>query len=219
MADLLLAYTLPTFVYVLFILSHSLFASVGFKKSLFDLSPRLKPFYRLLFNLLSVIIIIIWLLTLPEDQHLYRITGVLFYLMIFIQLTAGFFFIKALFTNSGSVLLGLSQILNYLRHGKLPRFLDEPEAGKLNRKGLYKYMRHPTYTFAAFFLIASPLMTINLLYLIFMILLYFGIGTVFEERNLIHRFGDEYRNYQNEVPRFIPDIFDIFRDKISDKSV
>ncbi len=216
MTELMADYFVPTLVYLFFVISHSLFASADFKKKLFDVLPRFKPFYRLLYNLISVLIVLIWLLTLPEDKTLYQITGVLFYLMIFIQLIAVICFIKALFSNSGSVLIGIFQLLRYLRYGIKPQYLDEPKAGKLNRSGFYRYMRHPTYTFAAIFLIASPVMTANLIYLILMILLYFGIGTIFEERNLVKRFGDDYRRYQKEVPRFVPNFFDIFRDKKSD---
>ena len=37
-----------------------------------------------------------------------------------------------------------------------------------------------------------------------MVVLYFYVGTFFEERRMVETFGEEYRNYQKRVPRFLP---------------
>jgi protein-S-isoprenylcysteine O-methyltransferase Ste14 len=37
-----------------------------------------------------------------------------------------------------------------------------------------------------------------------MVMLYFYVGTFFEERRMVHMFGEEYRNYQRRIPRFLP---------------
>ncbi len=102
------------------------------------------------------------------------------------------------------VFLGIRQVLMNVREGKLPNYLDEPQRGKLVTTGLYKYMRHPMYTFGMLVLICSPIMTANLLYSILIFALYFWIGSYFEEKNLIKRFGQDYIEYQKKVPRFIP---------------
>jgi protein-S-isoprenylcysteine O-methyltransferase Ste14 len=34
--------------------------------------------------------------------------------------------------------------------------------------------------------------------------IYLYVGSIFEERRLIAEFGDDYRKYQQQVPRFIP---------------
>lgn len=92
-------------------------------------------------------------------------------------------------------------------YNSTPDYLDEPEKGELVRTGFYKYMRHPMYTFAIFMLVFSPIMTANLLYSLLIFGIYFWVGSLFEEKNLIKRFGDEYRIYQREVPKFIPRFF------------
>ena len=215
MAGQFFSYLVPTIIYLVFTVTHSLFASARFKKKLFSNTPGLKPYYRLLYNLLALLLLLIWILSLPDDQILYRVENGFLYLMVSIQIAAGISFLQALLTHNGSVFLGLKQLMDHLRHNRKPGYLDEPQRGKLVKKGFYKYMRHPTYTFAMIFLVASPVMTANLAYLILMIGIYFGIGTVYEERNLKKRFGNEYLKYQKEVPKFIPDFFDIFRSKSS----
>lgn len=36
--------------------------------------------------------------------------------------------------------------------------------------------------------------------------LYFWIGSIYEERNLVKDYGKAYEKYRQEVPRFIPKI-------------
>ena len=215
MPGLILTYLIPTIIYLVFTVTHSLFASARFKEKLFSIAPALKPYYRLFYNLFAFFLLLIWISSLPDDQTFYRIEGFFFYLMISVQIFSGVCFLHALLTQNGSVFLGLKQLANHLCHNIKPGYLDEPRRGQLVKKGFYRYMRHPTYTFAMIFLLASPVMTANLTYLILMIGIYFGIGSVYEERNLEKRFGEKYQTYQQEVPRFIPDIFDIFRSKSS----
>jgi len=47
-------------------------------------------------------------------------------------------------------------------------------------------------------------MTINRLALFGALSVYLYVGTFFEERRLVHEFGDAYREYQRQVPRLIP---------------
>ncbi len=204
-------YLLPTLIFLLFCIVHSLTASVWFKKSVFDKAPSLNPFYRLIYNFISVLFLIAWFFALPADVALYQASGIFLVLMGLIQLTAIWFFLKSLFQQSGMIFLGIRQAMDKIRHSKEPGYLDEPVRGELITEGLFKYMRHPMYTFGMLVLISSPIMTANLLYTIIIFGLYFWIGSIFEEKNLIKRFGDDYRKYQEKVPRFIP------RFKTSDK--
>lgn len=110
----------------------------------------------------------------------------------------------------GSVFMGITQLRHYCNHGEAPDYMDEPKRGSLNRSGFYRYMRHPLYTFSMIILLASPVMTYNLAYITISAGIYFYIGSFFEERGLVKRFGENYLAYQKEVPRFIPNLFHIF---------
>jgi methanethiol S-methyltransferase len=204
MPDFFSDYVVPTAIFLAFALMHSITASHAFKAKLFELSPKFKVWYRALYNLISILLIVFWWITLPQDQILYQLSGLLFFLLLTIQLIFAYLFLKSIFAQNGMVFLGIKQILLNLREGQLPNYLDEPRRGKLVTTGLYQYMRHPMYTFAMLVLICSPIMTTNLFYLIIIFGLYFWIGSCFEEKNLIKRFGESYVQYQKNVPRFIP---------------
>jgi protein-S-isoprenylcysteine O-methyltransferase Ste14 len=71
--------------------------------------------------------------------------------------------------------------------------------------GPYRYVRNPIYLGAFTFIIALALVAANWLLLLpalaLITLIYMQIGK--EEKMLIARFGDEYREYMKRTPRFI----------------
>lgn len=207
MSEDLLPYLLPTTVFFIFCAVHSLLASHKLKSVLFEKLPALKAWYRLCYNCISVVFLVVWYLSLPADQPLYWVSGFLFFVMLFTQFIFFILFISSILSQDGFTFIGLKQIRDKLLYDSQPDYLDEPEKGKLIRSGFYRYIRHPMYTFAILMLISSPIMTANLLYATIIFGIYFWIGSWFEERNLIKRFGDEYRIYQREVPKFIPRFF------------
>jgi protein-S-isoprenylcysteine O-methyltransferase Ste14 len=75
---------------------------------------------------------------------------------------------------------------------------------KLVIRGLYRWVRHPLYTTGLLFIWLAPVMTINLLALIFSLSLYLVVGAHVEERKLILEFGQTYRDYQERTPMLIP---------------
>jgi protein-S-isoprenylcysteine O-methyltransferase Ste14 len=80
------------------------------------------------------------------------------------------------------------------------------QKGRLMQEGIYGLVRHPRYLSAGVSVIANALF-INYTGMYFLVLLLVPVGylmIVLEERELIDRFGAEYRKYQREVPRLIP---------------
>jgi protein-S-isoprenylcysteine O-methyltransferase Ste14 len=80
---------------------------------------------------------------------------------------------------------------------------------KLVTGGIYKYIRHPLYTFGSSMFIAFGMMAdswfIAALGILTFILM--AIRTPKEEANLIAKFGDEYREYMKRTGRFLPKLF------------
>jgi len=67
-------------------------------------------------------------------------------------------------------------------------------------------VRHPRYLSAGLAVIAVALF-VDYVGVYLLILLLFSLGypmLIFEEKELVDRFGEEYRQYQREVPRILP---------------
>lgn len=71
-------------------------------------------------------------------------------------------------------------------------------------EGVYRYARHPRYVEYMLISLALGLLTGYVFFLGFFIYLIisFAIATHFEERELVNRFGEVYRDYQRRVPKF-----------------
>jgi protein-S-isoprenylcysteine O-methyltransferase Ste14 len=82
----------------------------------------------------------------------------------------------------------------------------EKQNGKLLKDGIYGVVRHPRYLSAGIGVFANAIIA-NYVGLYILILFLFSAGymmLLLEERELVERFGEEYRCYQREVPRIIP---------------
>lgn len=79
------------------------------------------------------------------------------------------------------------------------------KTGNFDTSGILGVTRHPWYL-AAIILLWTGYRTIYVTTLIVGIILtfYLLIGTILEERKLLHEYGDEYRRYQKNVSMLIP---------------
>jgi protein-S-isoprenylcysteine O-methyltransferase Ste14 len=79
-------------------------------------------------------------------------------------------------------------------------------SSKLRRDGAYGVIRHPRYASAGLGVIGTMILTnYTGIYLLAALLIPLGCLLIaLEERELIARFGEDYRAYQREVPGFIP---------------
>lgn len=81
------------------------------------------------------------------------------------------------------------------------------QQGLLATNGLYGLVRHPQYTGLFLILFGEGIVhwpTLFSVSLFPIIVLAYSLLARHEERQVIERFGEEYRAYQQEVPRFIP---------------
>lgn len=174
---------------------HSLLASTGFK----DLSSRmfgdsLARGYRLFYNLFAVLTIlpILYLMIALPDRTLYQVPAPYSYWM-----RAG---------QGASAILLFAAVLqtDLLAFAGLRQLFEEEKNGPLITGGLYRFVRHPLYTFSLAILWLSPGITINSFVVYIALTLYVLVGIFFEERKLLRAFGRAYAEYRAVTPMLIP---------------
>ena len=176
---------------------HSLLASLRCKAWVTHRWPTCAPYYRLAFNLQSVVLVLplLWATWAIPGEWLWRWTGPWAWLANGLALAAlaGFWF------SSGSYdmdeFLGLKQLRE--------RRTDAAEHGALRISTLHRFVRHPWYALALL-LVWTRDMNAPLLVSASAITLYFAIGSRLEERKLETHFGAAYRKYREKVPGLIP---------------
>ncbi len=163
-----------------------------------------QAFYRLGYNLVSfgtLIPVFLLYLALP-DVPLWSVPAPWRWLMNAVQLAGLAGLTVSLLQTRALAFAGIQQVLDFLA-GR-----EDPDPAGLGETlvvgGIYRYIRHPLYSFSMLLLWFAPDFSRNYLVLVVLISAYFLIGSIFEERRLLADFGPDYAVYQRQVPRFIP---------------
>ncbi len=100
---------------------------------------------------------------------------------------------------------GIYWLFSSLGSGITPTSATRTEH-KLVKHGVYRYIRHPLYTFGSSMFVAFGMMADNWFIAVLGILAFviMAIRTPKEEANLIAKFGEEYREYMKSTGRFLP---------------
>ncbi|MEN7549009.1 isoprenylcysteine carboxylmethyltransferase family protein [Rapidithrix thailandica] len=182
-------YIILSFLCVIYFGLHSLLASHKVKSWV----PLPSPYYRLAYSLIAIITlapIALYLVSVPTIQ-------------LWSSHTLNRFFGLMLATY-GIILI--QRTFRYYSFKEFMGFKSELVDKHLITEGVFQYVRHPLYT-ATFLLswgyvLYSP--TLASLVSMIWINLYLLIGTKLEEKKLIEEFGNEYKEYQKNVPAFFP---------------
>lgn len=189
------ALLLNTILCLLFFIQHSGMA----RKSFYRWAARFMPArfggapYAIASGIVVLALVVFWQessYTLISPQGLARLAlRAVFFLAIACviwALSAGFF-----------VLYRLQANVNDLRG-------IEPRQAPLITHGPYRWVRHPLYLSALLLIWSYPDLTPDRLLLNLSFTAWVIMGTLHEERKLVASYGEEYRNYQREVPMMIP---------------
>jgi protein-S-isoprenylcysteine O-methyltransferase Ste14 len=173
---------------------HSLLASEPVKRRVRKrLGPEADRWYRVFFNLLAGLTLwpIVPLLLFLPNQVLYVVRPPWRWLMHAGQAIAAAAVAGAVVQTGWPRFVGLAQLLG-------------SQVQRLQTTRLYGCVRHPMAVFSILFFWLSPTMTVTRMTAFAMATVYFAVGTFLEEPKLLARFGDAYRAYRDEVPRFVP---------------
>lgn len=174
---------------------HSLTASLNFKNFLRRvLGDGFMKYYRMLYNLFSVVSIvpILYLMFILPDQGLYQVPVPWSYVM---------------FAGQGlSILLLFISLLqtDLLSFAGLRQIAEVEKPSKLVVSGVYRWVRHPLYTFMLAFAWLSPSVSLNSFVVYVAFTVYILVGIYFEERKLLREFGQSYADYKAVTPMLIP---------------
>lgn len=190
-------------LFTLFAYSHTWLASLKIKQALAEKLGNKIAFYRLFYNISSVIFFMAFYAVSPKPDIIVYDLRFPFDIITFVLQI--FSLVGLVWASRGidwKEFVGIAQINRYMNGGYNVSDLDEKQILKI--EGAFKFVRHPIYLFSILFLGFRPTMTVFYLTMYLCVIAYFYIGSIYEERKLIEMFGDEYKEYQKKVPRILP---------------
>jgi steroid 5-alpha reductase family enzyme len=191
------------FILGLFGYTHSFLASLKVKEFIKQQFGNAIAFYRLFYNLFSLVsLYLIWEYAPHPSLKIYKLNPPFDYLVLIPQFISLIGIIWCFKYICFKEFLGLSQIERFLNKEYSEDELDEKMTFRV--EGPYKYSRHPIYFFSIVFLVFRAEMDLFYLTMLVAFIIYFYIGSVYEEKKLIRIFGKVYEDYQKEVARIFP---------------
>ena len=195
-------YFLIVLLWILWCFLHSFFTATRitawFKNRLKDKFAFYLIFYNLL-SLITVLPLLYWQRTIPGPVVIKLSPFLLIFKYIALVLNS-IIISGSSFSFDIKEFLGIRQIT--LRRQKTQ---GQPH---ISKHGFYGIVRHPMYLGG--FIFFTALMTHAPLaqFLGYLILaVYMIIGTFMEDRRLVNELGKAYKDYQKEVPMFLPGLF------------
>jgi methanethiol S-methyltransferase len=156
-----------------------------------------RKWYRLFFNVIAVITFlpVLWLTATSPDMPLWSVPSPWSSVFRGVQIAGIVGAAIAVLQTGAMSFAGLQQLFTGGKEG---------ETSALVVKGLYRFVRHPIYTFSLMFVWFSPTFTVNSLAFALGVTGYFLVGIFFEERKLVREFGQSYLDYKSKTPALVP---------------
>lgn len=176
---------------------HSLLASLRCKAWVTRRWPACAPYYRLAFNLQSVVLVLplVWATYAIPGDWLWRWTGAWAWFANGLALAA----LAGFWLSTGSYDMGEFLGLKPLREKRT----DAAEHDGFRISFLHRHVRHPWYALGLV-LVWTRDMNAPLLVSALAVTLYLFVGARLEERKLEAHFGAAYRDYRRKVPGLVP---------------
>lgn len=177
----------------LFGVAHSGFARRPFKQWLTRFVPGAAERSLYVLQAISLLALLMWLWR-PLPTPIWSIENGFLRLLIWTIFGLGW----------GLVLLSSFLIDHFELMGLAQAWRGKVAASQFKTPLLYKWSRHPMMVGFLLAFWATPTMTLGHLLLASGMTLYIAVGVQFEERDLIHEFGETYRAYRQRTPMLLP---------------
>ncbi|HID38619.1 MAG TPA: hypothetical protein EYP36_03785 [Calditrichaeota bacterium] len=200
---------LIVFIFLIYSVQHSFFASLQVKKYFRKHLIAVFPYYRFIYTVVQGILFLVLWIYLPKPPFIiWDVHGPYVYLFKTVQGFAGLGLLYAFSQFSLYEFSGIGAIHRSMK-GTIS---EEDELYRLNQNGLYAVSRHPIYFFTRLIFLFRPKMTWFGLLFIIWLGVYFHIGSLLEEKRMEYLFPQEYVAYKKQVSRIFP--FKYLRNKL-----
>ena len=181
----------------LFAIQHSVMARPWFKRGWTKVVPRVieRSTFVLIASLLLALLFWQWQ---PMLLIIWDVQNRAGQLVLFALFAVGWLLVLlSTFLIDHFELFGVKQTYLYLTGKSI-----EPPAFKT--PGLYRFVRHPLYLGFIIAFWSAPRMTLGHLFFAVMTTVYILLAIQFEERDLVHFYGELYTRYKTQVSMLIP---------------
>ena len=192
---MLIDHVLVAFFWIVYGVTHSVFASLGVKGFFRKKLGNNFRHYRLAYTVTAFIglILIVWFQASIQSKWIFVPT-------LPAKIGGG------LITIAGLLVMLICIKKYFMSLSGLRSLVQEETYSELIISGIHRYVRHPLYLGTFLFIWGGFILfpTLSLFISNVVITIYTLIGIRFEERKLVNDFGDQYRTYQKTVPKLIP---------------
>lgn len=189
--------SLLALAWVIYFLIHSLLASLWAKRMIARHLAALMPWYRLLFNLIALLLILppLTMLWSYRSDLLWQWQGVMAWLAYALMIASVAGFVWSMRYYDSGEFLGIRQLK---RHQHEVNDLEQ-----LHISPLHRFVRHPWYSLGLILIWVQDMDPARLLSAI-AVSGYLVLGSRLEENKLLDLHGETYRDYRRRVPGLIP---------------
>ena len=182
-------------LWLLYCALHSLLAGIAFKRKAQQWMQGNYKHYRLLYTFFAFagLVAIVW----------YQVQLDSIYVLEQSIITNA---IGLITSTAGIIIMSICIGKYFVSLSGIKSLVQETNSHQLIISGVHRYVRHPLYLGTFLFiwglLLLFPLLSLLITNII--ITAYTLVAIRFEENKLVAEFGDEYRRYQQSVPKILP---------------